>query len=266
MSSMRFNAPSSSSSMNCTYPPTNKSSKQRKHNGNTFKWNKRIGTPLFFLHSSPPSLQWGCCCRHYGQETLHLSLIEHETGLGYDHDTGRIDDTDELWGRKLKARLQQRKNAWTPSGQIPKESTEGSRDSIDNKEFVDPQCQPSVDVDLMEVEGPSLSRTGPTRNKGKGLARGVHLFRGIHKKCGKKCLIVQEMSDSLKNILDVIFESRSVSTRTPFVSTTVVEVQPVMDMVLSLLGVQPGDHLHMFSSYFFMGNQEARHMFAAHSH
>ena len=32
------------------------------------------------------------------------------------------------------------KNTWTPSGQIPKESTEGSGDSSNGKEFVDPQC------------------------------------------------------------------------------------------------------------------------------
>ncbi|KAM3701519.1 hypothetical protein ACB098_05G178400 [Castanea mollissima] len=150
------------------------------------------------------------------------------------------------------------KNAWTPSGQIPKESIEGSGDSIDSKKFVDPQCQPPTDVDLMDVEGPSLSRTGPTTNKGKGLARGVHLFRGIHKKRGKKRSIVQEMSDSLKIISDFIIEriieSRSVSTRTPFASAAAVEVRTVMDMVLSLLGVQPGDRLHMFSSFFFMEN------------
>ena len=30
------------------------------------------------------------------------------------------------------------KHAWTPSGQIPKESTEGSGDSFDSKEFFDP--------------------------------------------------------------------------------------------------------------------------------
>ena len=74
MSSMCFNAPSSSTSMNCTYPPTNRSSKQRKHNGDPFKRNKWIGTPLFFLHSSLPSLRLGHCCRHCGRETLHLSV------------------------------------------------------------------------------------------------------------------------------------------------------------------------------------------------
>ena len=30
------------------------------------------------------------------------------------------------------------KHAWTPNGQIPQESTEGSGDSFDSKEFFDP--------------------------------------------------------------------------------------------------------------------------------
>ena len=67
----------------------------------------------------------------------------------------------------------------------------------------------------------------------------------------------------MKNISDVIVESRSVSTRTPFASTATTEVQAIMDMALSLPGVQLGDCLHMFSTYFFMGNQEARNMFVA---
>ena len=111
-----------------------------------------------------------------------------------------------------------------------------------------------MNVDLMEVEGPSLSRAGPTVNKGKGLASSVRLFRGICKKPRKKRSVVQEMSDSLKNILDVIVESRNVSTRTPFASTAAAEVQAIMDMVLTLLWVQLGDCLHMFNTYFFMGN------------
>ena len=86
----------------------------------------------------------------------------------------------------------------------------------------------------MEVEGPSLSKVGPTVNKGKGLASGVHIFRQICKKPRKKRSVVQEMFDSLKNILDVIVESRSTSTRTPFASTTAIEVQAVMDMLLAL--------------------------------
>ena len=99
-------------------------------------------------------------------------------------------------------------------------------------------------------------------NKGKGLASGVHLLRGICKKPRKKCSVVQEMSDSLKNISDVIVKSRSVSTRTPFASTATTEVQAIMDMALSLPGVQSGDRLHLFSTCFFMGNAKGRIMFA----
>ena len=111
------------------------------------------------------------------------------------------------------------KNAFYMSGQMPIATTEGFRDSADSTKFVDPQCEPFVNVDAMEVEGPSSSRVGPTVNKGKGLASGVHLFRGICKKPRKKRSVVQEKSDSLKSISDVIVESRSVSTRTPFAST-----------------------------------------------
>ena len=82
------------------------------------------------------------------------------------------------------------KNAFCTSGEIPKECTEGSGDSTDSKEFVDPQCQSSMNVDPMEVEGPSLSRVGLTVNKGKGLASGVRLFRGICKKPRKKHSVV----------------------------------------------------------------------------
>ena len=53
----------------------------------------------------------------------------------------------------------------------------------------------------------------------------------------KKGSVVQEMSDSLKNISDVIVESRSVSTRALFASTATIEVQATLDMVLSLPGV-----------------------------
>ena len=127
-----------------------------------------------------------------------------------------------------------RKNALCTSGEIPEECTEGFEDSTDSKEFVDPQCQPSTNVDPMEVEGPSLSKAGPTVNKGKGLASSVHLFRKICKKPKKKRSVVQEMSDSLKNISDVIVKSRSVSTRTPFASTATTEVKAILDVVLSL--------------------------------
>ena len=127
-----------------------------------------------------------------------------------------------------------RKNAFYTSGQIRKETTEGSRDSADSTEFVDPQCEPFVNVDAMEVEGPSSSRAGLAVTKGKGLATSVHLFKPICKKSRKKRSVVQEMSDSLKNISDVIVESRSISTRTSFASTAAIEVQAVMDMLLTL--------------------------------
>ena len=90
----------------------------------------------------------------------------------------------------FKGMVATRKNAWTPSGQVPKESTEGSGGFTSSKEFVDPQYQPSADVDPMEVEDPSLSRTGPRMNKGKSLTSDVYLFRGIHKKPRKKRSIV----------------------------------------------------------------------------
>ena len=59
------------------------------------------------------------------------------------------------------------KNAFCTSGEIPKECTEGFRDSADSKEFVDPQCQPTANVDPMEVEGPSLSWARLAMDKGK---------------------------------------------------------------------------------------------------
>ena len=79
----------------------------------------------------------------------------------------------------------------------------------------------------------------------------------------KKRLVVQEMSDSLKNILDVIVKSRSVSTRISFASIVTTEVKAILNMVLSLLRVQLNDRLHLFSTCFFMGNAEGRIMFAA---
>ena len=71
------------------------------------------------------------------------------------------------------------KNALCTSGPIPTETTKGSGDSADSIEFVDPQCEPIVNVDAMEVEGPSSLRAGPTVNKGKGLATSVHIFKPI---------------------------------------------------------------------------------------
>ena len=116
----------------------------------------------------------------------------------------------------MKVWLQREKNAWTPSGQIPKESIEGSSDSTDSKEFVDPQCQPLVDVDPMDVEGPSLLRTRPTMNEGKRLGKRCPPLQGNSLEAWLKAFNCEEMSNSLKNISDVIIESRSISTRTLF--------------------------------------------------
>ena len=74
------------------------------------------------------------------------------------------------------------KNAFCTSGQVPKETTEGCGDSADSTEFVDPQCEPFVNVDAMEVEGPSSLRAGPTVSKGKGLATNVYIFKPIYKR------------------------------------------------------------------------------------
>ena len=75
-----------------------------------------------------------------------------------------------------------RKNAFCTSGQLPKETTKGSGDSAESTEFVDPQCEPFVNVDAMEVKGPSSLRAGPVVSKGKGLATSVHLFKPMYKK------------------------------------------------------------------------------------
>ena len=74
------------------------------------------------------------------------------------------------------------KKSFCTSGPIPTETTEGSGDSDDSVEFVDPQCELAMNVDAMEVEGPSSSRAGSAVNKGKGLATTVHIFKPICKK------------------------------------------------------------------------------------
>ena len=157
------------------------------------------------------------------------------------------------------------KNVFCTSGEIPKECSEGSGDSADGEGFLDLQCEPSANsVDPMEVEGPTSSRARPAVDKEKGLTSGVQLFRGICKKPRKKRSTIQEMSDSLKSMSDVIVESRSVSTHnTPFRTTKANEMQAIMDMVLSLPRVQAGNHLHMFSTFFFENNVDGRNMFAA---
>nr|POE96136.1 hypothetical protein CFP56_76723 [Quercus suber] len=75
-------------------------------------------------------------------------LFEHETGLGYDPDTWKIDASD----------------GWN----VPKQNR-----------FVK---KSPVDVDPMDVEWSLLLRAGPKMNKEKGLTRNVQLFKGIHKK------------------------------------------------------------------------------------
>jgi len=68
----------------------------------------------------------------------------------------------------------------------------------------------------MDVECPLVSRARPEINKGECLARNVHLFKGLYKKCDKKRSIVQEMSYSLKSMTGVIIESKSGSSPAPF--------------------------------------------------
>ena len=120
-----------------------------------------------------------------------------------------------------------------------------------------------MNVDAMEVEGPSLSRARPAVTKGKGLATYVYLFKPICKKSRKKHSVAQEMSDSLKSISDVIVESRSVSTRMDIASTATSQVKAILDMVLSLPGMHSGHYLHLFSTLYFMEKERGRHMFVA---
>ena len=74
------------------------------------------------------------------------------------------------------------KKSFYTSGPISTETTEGSGDSDDSIEFVDSQCEPVVNVDAMEVEGPSSSKAGSVVNKGKGLVTTIHIFKPICKK------------------------------------------------------------------------------------
>ncbi|KAL0008013.1 hypothetical protein SO802_009515 [Lithocarpus litseifolius] len=70
MSSIFINASSSSSSMKCTYPPTNKPSKQELKPSNCKPTrNKRTRGP-FVLRSSSPSPRLGRRCRH-NSRSLH---------------------------------------------------------------------------------------------------------------------------------------------------------------------------------------------------
>ena len=72
MSSKLFNTPSESFSMNCTYPPTTKPSKQSTHGtSKPITRNSLKRSPLFFLCLSSLSLRLGHCCRHCGCGSLH---------------------------------------------------------------------------------------------------------------------------------------------------------------------------------------------------
>ena len=60
--------------------------------------------------------------------------------------------------------------------------------------------------------------------------------------------------------------SKVKSSHATFTSAVAIEVQVVMEMVLSLLGVESSHRLHMVSSLFFIKNQSAMHMFATNKH
>ena len=62
---------------------------------------------------------------------------------------------------------------------------------------------------------------------------------------------------------DVIIESKGVSSPVAFTSIAAIEVQAIMEIVLSLPGVHSDHRLHMFNSLFFMKNQRTMNMFVA---
>lgn len=63
-----------------------------------------------------------------------------------------------------------RKNTWTTNNQIPKKSTENSKNSSRSEEVFDPQCESPMNIDEMKVEFPLLSRARMENNKRKCLA------------------------------------------------------------------------------------------------
>nr|POE51434.1 hypothetical protein CFP56_27170 [Quercus suber] len=91
---------------------------------------------------------------------VYHECFEHETGLGIDAETGKLDASDEWWTQKIAAcpkvgtfrkkgmpnldsmdimfggTVAMGKNAFCMSGQMLKETTEGSEDSADGKEFL----------------------------------------------------------------------------------------------------------------------------------
>nr|POE52385.1 hypothetical protein CFP56_70844 [Quercus suber] len=162
-----------------------------------------------------------------------------ETGLGYDSVIGVMQATDEWWTRKIQisslyifARLQREKMHSARVVKYQLNYLKGLGIPLIAKNLLTPNVNPL--------------RTQET------------------KKPRKKRSTIQDMSDSLKSMSDVIVESRGVSTHnTPFRTIATNEMQAIMDMVLSLPGVQAGDCLYMFSTFFFINNVDGRNMFAA---
>ncbi|KAK9991547.1 hypothetical protein SO802_026532 [Lithocarpus litseifolius] len=182
MSSMCFNALSSSSSMNFTNPPINKPSKHRKH-GNTIMRNKRTH-PLCSSFARAHLLSaWDVVAATVGERRCIYLRQEEWRILRKEGVDAVIKQLSEM-GKMVSH--QQFKNKW---------------------DHLKKSLKPSVDVELMEVEGPSLSRTRLAMNKGKGLESGVHLFRGIQKKPRKKRSIVNntrgEQRERIKTVLGI---------------------------------------------------------------
>ena len=76
MPSKLFNAPSKTTSMNCTYPPTTKPSKQSTHDtSKPITRNSLKRSPLFFISSSSPSLRLGHRCRHFRSLHSRVSCV-----------------------------------------------------------------------------------------------------------------------------------------------------------------------------------------------
>ncbi|XP_023899134.1 uncharacterized protein LOC112010987 [Quercus suber] len=96
-----------------------------------------------------------------GVDAVYHECFEHETGLSIDAGTGKLNASDEWWTQKITAcpkagtfrkkgmpnlgsmdimfgsTVAIGKNAFCMSGQMPKETTKGSGDSTDSKEFVE---------------------------------------------------------------------------------------------------------------------------------
>lgn len=80
-----------------------------------------------------------------------------------------------------------RKNTWTPNNQIPKKSTENSKNSSRSEEVFDPQCESPMNIDEMKVEFPLLSRARMESNKRKCLATHSKKIEKWHSKKTFNC-------------------------------------------------------------------------------